>query len=602
MVGARKARSGVRLTATVGALVVVLGCLAVTPGTPAAGARASQAPPPVTYDPPPVPPAVPDGFDDGSDAVSPERTTAAAAPQPATRAFGRQPYADTVSAAASVAPSYRTSGCAISDATLAGVLLSITFTEAGPLASTSSAPSPMTLSRWDTQPILYAFGNPSTPYQRAFWHPGVGLWQFDHPWQNTASERIDTRTSAILAAQVVAGRWCGSSATNDLGRFVFAVGPWHGCDDGASDGVRCLEIYAHHFQANGPSLADDTLVGFTLQDGVTRMGGAVPTFCQLRGETTARPCLFVNPAAAQGNRAWAATTGMPTPLAAPFYVVRVGSQEWRYWLRDDTGYDRDIVAKATVGTNPRTTLVWQSGAGLCDVGTGKGSGCPCGGRCFYLSNAFGGVADVVFRDPQPADQIFYGDWDGDGDDSLGFRRGNGYALKFTLGATTPDRTFAFGRSSDVVFMGDWDGDGVDTPAVRRGHLYYVKNSFSGGAADVTFAYGRPDDIVLVGDWDGDGRDSLAVRRGSTYYLKNALGGGAADVTVAYGRAGDVVLVGDWDADGRDSLAVRRGRTYFLKNSFGGGAADVTFVYGRDNDITFVGDWNGDGRDTLGVRR
>ena len=37
----------------------------------------------------------------------------------------------------------------------------------------------MTLSRWDTQSSLWAFGNKSTPYQRAFWHPGVGMWQFD---------------------------------------------------------------------------------------------------------------------------------------------------------------------------------------------------------------------------------------------------------------------------------------------------------------------------------------------------------------------------------------------------------------------------------------
>ena len=596
----------VALLAGAACLVAMLaGPAAASTADPARPSSPSQSPgpPDVTLDPPPVPPAVPEGADDGSEQPTGDvAAAAAAAPQPATRAFGRQPYADVTAAAAGEATARRAAGCGISNATLAGTLLAITFTEAGPLASTTSAPSPMTLSRWDTNARLYAFANPSTPFPRAFWHPGVGLWQFDYPWQNTATERIDTRTSAALAAQVVAGRWCTSSATSDLGRFVYAVGPWHGCDDGASDGLRCLEILSHHFRANGPGLVDDTLVGFTLQDGVTRSGGARATQCQLAGESTARPCTFVDPGAAQGNRAWTATAGMPTPLAAPFYVVRVGTQEWRYWLRADTGYDRDIVARATIGGNPRTTLVWQNGAGLCDVGTGRGSGCPCGGRCFYLSNAFGGTADVVFRDPQPANQIFYGDWDADGDDSLGFRLGNRYALKFALGATPPDRTFAYGLSTDVVLMGDWNGDGLDTPAVRRGNGYFLTNSYGGGAADVTFAYGRPDDVVLVGDWNGDGRDTLAVRRGSTYYLKNSFGGGAADVTVAYGQPADVVLVGDWNGDGLDTLAVRRGSRYYLKNSFSGGAADQTFVYGRDNDITFVGDWNGDGRDTLGVRR
>jgi hypothetical protein len=535
---------------------------------------------------------------DNVDAVGPRAATA----EPATRAFGRQPYQDTTAAAARVATAQRAAGCGLSNASLAGMLLAITFTEAGPLASTTSAPSPMTLSRWDTQAILYSFGTPATAFPRAFWHPGIGLWQFDHPWSNTAAERINTSTAADLAAQVVAGRWCSWTTATGFTRFAYAVRPWHGCDDGATAGARCLTIYNHHFRANGAGPADDTIVNFTLQDGVTRLGGARSTFCQLASESTARACLFVDAAAAQGYKGWAAATGMPTPLAAPFYVIRVGATEWRYWLRADTGYSRDIVAKATIGSNPRETLVWQNGAGMCDVGAGKGS-CPCSGRCFFLTNTLGsGSADVVFRDAQPANQILYGDWNADGADSLGFRLGNQYALKNTLGATAPDITFAYGKASDIVFVGDWDGNGTDTVAVRRGNTYYLKNSYGGGAADITVSYGRATDVVLVGDWDGNGTDTLAVRRGSTYYLKNSFSGGAADITVTYGRSDDQVLVGDWNGDGRDTLMVRRGRTYYVKNSFSGGAADLTFAYGRDTDITFVGDWNGNGVDTLGVRR
>ena len=26
---------------------------------------------------------------------------------------------------------------------------------------------------------LYAFRNPNTAYQRAYWHPGIGIWQYD---------------------------------------------------------------------------------------------------------------------------------------------------------------------------------------------------------------------------------------------------------------------------------------------------------------------------------------------------------------------------------------------------------------------------------------
>lgn len=134
--------------------------------------------------------------------------------------------------------------------------------------------------------------------------------------------------------------------------------------------------------------------------------------------------------------------------------------------------------------------------------------------------------------------------------------GNAYYLndQFT---TTANIQFSFGLATDQVYFGDWDGDGVDTLTVRREAVYYVKNSLEGGPADVEVRYGRPDDVVLTGDWDGDGDDTLAVRRANVYYLANALEGGAADVVVSYGRATDTVLVGDWDADGDDTLGVHR---------------------------------------------
>jgi hypothetical protein len=240
---------------------------------------------------------------------------------------------------------------------------------------------------------------------------------------------------------------------------------------------------------------------------------------------------------------------------------------------------------------------------LPDTGVRTSPGNPCGMRCFYLTNGTtGGVAEIAFKDDQPATEILIGDWNGDAVDSFGFRVSNIYSLKNALAPTAPDVTVPYGRPNDVVLVGDWDGDGVDTLAVRRGNTYYMKNSFAGGTADITVPYGRPTDVVLVGDWDGNGTDTLAVRRASTYYISNSFAGGAADITVPYGRPSDVVLVGDWDGDGDDTLGVRRGSTYFLKNTITGGTADSTFAYGRASDVTFVGDWNGDGLDSLGVRR
>jgi hypothetical protein len=230
-------------------------------------------------------------------------------------------------------------------------------------------------------------------------------------------------------------------------------------------------------------------------------------------------------------------------------------------------------------------------------------GNPCGGRCFYLTNGTtGGAADIAFRDTQPGNQILFGDWDGNGGDSLGFRNGATFALKNALAPTPPATTFTYGKASDTVLVGDWDGNGTSTLAVRRGNTYFLKNTLGGGPADITVAYGKASDTVLVGDWDGNGTDTLAVRRGSMYFIKNSFSAGPADIVVAYGRAGDAVLVGDWNGDGSSTLTVRRGNAYFLKNSFTGGPADITFNFGTATDVTFAGDWNADGTDSLGVCR
>ncbi|WP_052122929.1 Ig-like domain-containing protein, partial [Bifidobacterium cuniculi] len=186
-------------------------------------------------------------------------------------------------------------------------------------------------------------------------------------------------------------------------------------------------------------------------------------------------------------------------------------------------------------------------------------------------------------------------------DSLGVRRGTMLYLNNQLKGNNTDVQFAYGLEGDEVFVGDWDGDGKDTVAVRRGATFYVRNELSAGMAQAQFTFGRPGDEVIVGDWDGDGRDTFGVRRGTMVYLCNELNS-KVSLQFNYGRAGDELLVGDWDGDGRDTLGVRRGTVMYLVNSLMKGSADVQFVYGRSGDEVLVGDWDGDGRDTLGVRR
>jgi hypothetical protein len=169
-------------------------------------------------------------------------------------------------------------------------------------------------------------------------------------------------------------------------------------------------------------------------------------------------------------------------------------------------------------------------------------------------------------------------------------------------AGRPSRTFGFGTTSDRLLVGDWNGDGVDTYGVRRGATVILTNDPAGGAGQLTFTYGFPTDQVVVGDWDGDGRDSIGIRRGDTFHLRNALSAGPGQVSFAFGLATDRVVVGDWDGNGADSIGLRRAAGFLLRNALSGGPAEVQFGYGLATDVPVVGDWTGEGRDTVGVRR
>jgi Subtilase family len=169
-------------------------------------------------------------------------------------------------------------------------------------------------------------------------------------------------------------------------------------------------------------------------------------------------------------------------------------------------------------------------------------------------------------------------------------------------AGRPTRTFGFGTASDRLLVGDWNGDGIDTYGVRRGATVILTNNPAGGAGQLTFNYGFPSDQVVVGDWDGDGRDSIGIRRGGTFHLRNALSAGPGEVSFAFGVATDRVVVGDWDGNGADSIGLRRSAGFLLRNALSGGPAEVQFGYGLATDVPVVGDWTGEGRDTVGVRR
>ena len=272
-----------------------------------------------------------------------------------------------------------------------------------------------------------------------------------------------------------------------------------------------------------------------------------------------------------------------------------------YWSSSDTSVATvDGAGKVTAKAEGMVVITVTSGGRnasvVVTVTAAVDSGDSLGvrrGRDMHLRNSLsGGVADVTFPYGVVSDEVFVGDWDGDGVDTFAVRRGKTFYLSNSLRGGNAEVVFEYGRAGDVILVGDWDGDGKDTFMVRRGREFHMSNSLKSGAAEKVFEYGRVDDAVVVGDWDGDGKDTLGVRRGAVMHLRNDLGAGAASDVFSYGRADDVVLSGDWDGDGKDTFMVRRGREFHMSNSLKSGAAEKVFDYGHATDMILVGNWDG----------
>ena len=299
--------------------------------------------------------------------------------QTTTYTFGTQPLADVMSAAGA-----QTKCSGLSTNQLAAMMLAPTYPETG--ASGSLAPSPMTLSRYDTASGLYPFGNPSTPYPKAFWNPGVGAWQFDSAggWSLSTAQEISTDTAAAQVAQILADGWCSASGS-DAARRADAWSPWHGC---GSDGGTCEAIYQ--------VIYSPTTLNVTKDASVTRLGGSVVRSCQLNNSAP-MPCTFVDPGSAQGDDAFTAPGFGPSPISAPFYDLVSGSTEYRVWLSNDSGYQVTVWASLPIGSNARTSLTWGTGGVLCDLVSLHGCGWggwqafpqKWNGRPYVVANADG---------------------------------------------------------------------------------------------------------------------------------------------------------------------------------------------------------------------
>lgn len=220
-----------------------------------------------------------------------------------------------------------------------------------------------------------------------------------------------------------------------------------------------------------------------------------------------------------------------------------------------------------------------------------------------LTNSWSTLAtDTEFPFGAVGDDLIVGDWNGNGHDTLGIRRGNTFHLYDTPNGGSADHVFTFGRHGDEVLVGDWNGDGLDTLGVRRSNTFFLNDILRGGRAEHQFDYGRLDDEVLIGNWNAGAADTISVRRGITFYINHELAGGSADREYDYGRPGDEALLGDFDGDGEDTVTLRRSNILYINNQHLGGHAQQEVAYGQPGEPLLIGDWDGDGIDTPGLSR
>ena len=618
-------------------------------------AAARSAEPPPAVDPAEVPPEAPEGFTDGIPVGGGEIEPADGQPSvehemqaefgepvgreaPAggsvgvlsttgNRYFGAGAW-QAIEEAAAAAP--RT--CGLSDAGLTALIAAPVFKESSAATTPSSAPSPMTLSRYDewngvlntntnqnANHTLYEGRDPYTTYFRAYWHPGVGIWQYDSAGVGapyTAAERMNVRIIAGDIAVEMAQRYCspprsimGPGPYTDAQRRQAAWWPWW---TGQPNCPLC-QVEFDNMMTTSPRFARIQKV-----PGISATGGAQRRTCNLDG--SAVECWYIDPSVGviEGATWWAthaphgnhSPTVQPAPLSHPFYVVKRGGYEESHWLRADTGYPVDISARRQLGRNARVRsnqagsgLAWSRTSSLCDPSRGSGGNCqsapppvmtpPAGVQSTRLSvggtyipvtlDADGnGLTDVFWYAPGPAadylwlmrnagghrsvrlpvgghyDHVIALDADGDGRDDLLFYASNGatsYLLTSRGDGTFTSHTIRPGAGL-VPLVGDFDGD-------RRDEIFW----YGPGA--------RPD---AIWHWAGSGPTIEAVNVGGVYRP----------------------FVGDFDNNGRDDIFWYNpgaGSSFAWLHRGAGGYLDVQYSVGGPYQPV-VGDFDGDGKDDI----
>src|SRR5665811_2127347 len=175
----------------------------------------------------------------------------------------------------------------------------------------------------------------------------------------------------------------------------------------------------------------------------------------------------------------------------------------------------------------------------------------------YLRNTnTQGNANISFFFGNPGDVPIAGDFNANGCDTVSIYRPS--QQRFYIinklgtndgGLGAADYSFIFGNPGDKPFVGDFNRNGQDTIGLHResNGLVYFRNTNTQGNADNQFIYGNPGDRFVAGDWTGDGTDSPGLYRPSQrrFYLRFQNSQGNANEDFTWGESPYIPVSGDF---------------------------------------------------------
>lgn len=524
--------------------------------------------------------------------------------------------------------------CPVSDNGLTALVLAPIFRESSGATSPSTVPSPMTLSRYDewdgssgttsnkaTNRTLYEGRDPQTPYSRAYWHPGIGIWQYDSAGVGapyTAVERMDARIIAPGITAPMITRYCNAknSGSSDAAARAAAWQPWVGC---ASNG--CETVFQDLMSSNFSNLV--------LTDSVSQLGGTQLRTCTVGSGSF--PCAYVDPDQAEGARWWVTLdpddgdpTKTPAPLSHPFYVFEADGKEHRHWFREDTGYPVDISATRTLGKNarartdqPGSGLTWSRASELCDLTTFTGN-CEAlppsprklmhtsvGGDYVPVEGDFDGNGrdDILWYGPGSASDYLWR-WNGSGFSSLPVSVGGAYRpLVGDFDDDGRDDIFWYGPGSASDYLWQWNGSGFSsTQQTVRGVYEPLVGDLDGTGGDDIFWYAAGDVADYLWRWSGGGFDSLASPVGGHYVpVVGDIDGNGSDDVLWYGPGSASDYLWRWSGSTFASMQVSVGGSYRpVVGDYDADGRDDVLWYGPGLASDYLWRWNGSGFSSLQV--